>query len=71
MDAAGAVCVAVTFTSLGMVLAVSVLEAPLKFRAPGITIPLGLGIGPLVFRALSAVEVVLTRHTPIRSGPRR
>ncbi|RBO84566.1 hypothetical protein DFR74_116127 [Nocardia puris] len=44
---------------LGMVLAISFLEAPLKFRAPGITLPLGLGIGRLVFRALNTVEVVL------------
>ncbi|MFI6367210.1 hypothetical protein ACIBG0_31165 [Nocardia sp. NPDC050630] len=44
---------------LGMVLAISFLEAPLKFRAPGITLPLGLGIGRLVFRALNIVETVL------------
>jgi hypothetical protein len=50
---------AVTFVWLGMVLAISFLEAPLKFRAPGVTIPLGLGIGRLVFRALNAVEVLL------------
>lgn len=50
---------AVTFVWLGMVLAISFLEAPLKFRAPGVTIPLGLGIGRLVFRALNAVEAVL------------
>ncbi|MFI9249814.1 hypothetical protein [Streptomyces sp. NPDC053069] len=50
---------AVTFVWLGMVLAISFLEAPLKFRAPGVTIPVGLGIGRLVFRALNAVEVVL------------
>ncbi|MGW2418679.1 hypothetical protein ACWC0C_05345 [Streptomyces sp. NPDC001709] len=50
---------AVTFVWLGMVLAISSLEAPLKFRAPGVTIPVGLGIGRLVFRALNAVEVVL------------
>ncbi|WP_371411328.1 hypothetical protein [Mycobacterium sp. shizuoka-1] len=42
-----------------MVLAISFLEAPLKFRAPGITIQLGLGIGRLVFRALNACEAVL------------
>ncbi|MDX8048981.1 hypothetical protein SK571_06290 [Lentzea sp. BCCO 10_0798] len=41
-----------------MVLAISI-EAPLKFRAPGITLPLGLGIGRLVFRALNASEIVL------------
>jgi hypothetical protein len=55
----GAVVAAVSFTWLGMVLAISFLEAPLKFRAPGITIPLGLGIGRLVFRALNRVELVL------------
>ncbi|MEV6431674.1 hypothetical protein [Nocardia sp. NPDC051463] len=44
---------------LGMVLAISFLEAPLKFRAPGITLGLGLGIGRLVFRALNSVETVL------------
>jgi hypothetical protein len=41
-----------------MVLAISFLETPLKFRAPGITVPLGLGIGRLVFRALNACEVL-------------
>ncbi|MFS4105703.1 hypothetical protein [Streptomyces sp. PD-S100-1] len=50
---------AVTFVWLGMVLAISFLEAPLKFRAPGVTIPIGLGIGRLVFRALNLVEAVL------------
>ena len=50
---------ATAFVWLGMVLAISFLETPLKFRAPGITVPLGLGIGRLVFRALNTVEVVL------------
>lgn len=59
MSTSLAVATAVTFVWLGMVLAISFLEAPLKFRAPGITVPLGLGIGRLVFRALNAVEVVL------------
>ncbi|MGG2461199.1 hypothetical protein ACO0M4_15485 [Streptomyces sp. RGM 3693] len=54
-----AIAVAVTFVWLGMVLAISFLEAPLKFRAPGVTVPLGLGIGRLVFRALNMVEAVL------------
>ncbi|AKN74106.1 membrane protein [Streptomyces sp. PBH53] len=54
-----AVAGAVTFVWLGMVLGISFLEAPLKFRAPGVTIPVGLGIGRLVFRALNAVETVL------------
>lgn len=52
-----AVAVAVVFVWLGMVLAISFLEAPLKFRAPGVTVPIGLGIGRLVFRALNSCEV--------------
>lgn len=51
--------IATAFVWLGMVAAISFIEAPLKFRAPGITIPLGLGIGRLVFKALNACEVVL------------
>lgn len=52
-----AVATAVVFVWLGMVLAISFLEAPLKFRAPGVTIPLGLGIGRIVFRALNRIEI--------------
>jgi hypothetical protein len=59
MSAVLALATAVVFVWLGMVLAISFLEAPLKFRAPGVTIPLGLGIGRLVFRALNAVELAL------------
>ena len=44
---------------LGMVLAISFLETPLKFRAPGVTLALGLGIGRLIFKALNIVECVL------------
>ncbi|SFM83302.1 hypothetical protein SAMN05216207_1003162 [Pseudonocardia ammonioxydans] len=54
-----AVVAAATWMWLGMVLAISFLEAPLKFRAPGITTVLGLGIGRLVFRALNTAELVL------------
>ena len=43
----------------GLVAAISFIEAPLKFQAPGITIPLGLGIGRLVFLALNSVEAAL------------
>jgi hypothetical protein len=53
-----AIAVAVAFVWLGMVLAISFLEAPLKFRAPNVTLQVGLGIGRLVFRALNTVEVV-------------
>ncbi len=51
--------VAATFVWLGMVLAISFLEAPLKFRAPEVTLRIGLGIGRLVFRALNTAEAVL------------
>ncbi len=37
MSAVPAVAVAVTFVWLGMVAAISFLEAPLKFRAPNVT----------------------------------
>lgn len=53
-----ALATGVVFVWLGMVLAISFLEAPLKFRAPGVTDVIGLGIGRLVFRALNAVEAV-------------
>ena len=59
MSAASAVAVAMAFTWLGMVLAISFLEAPLKFRAPGVTLQIGLGIGRLVFRALNGAEMLL------------
>ncbi|WP_410588322.1 hypothetical protein [Amycolatopsis sp. lyj-23] len=41
-----------------MVPAISFLEAPLKFRAPGVTLALGLGIGRVVFAALNRVEAL-------------
>ena len=47
-----------TFVWIGFVCAISFMEAWLKFRAPGITVPLGLGIGRLVFNALNKVELV-------------
>lgn len=70
----GALAAAVVFVWLGMVLAISFLEAPLKFRAPGITLQLGLGIGRLVFQALNHVETVLAvvlvwAVTVCRPGP--
>jgi hypothetical protein len=57
MSTGPAVEVALTFIWLGMVLAISFLEAPLKFRAPNVTLQIGLSIGRLVFRALNTVEV--------------
>ena len=59
MDSGKSLAVATVFVWLGMVLAISFLEAPLKFRAPDVTLRIGLGIGRLVFRALNVVEYVL------------
>ncbi|MBD2715958.1 hypothetical protein KBK19_13025 [Microvirga sp. STR05] len=47
------------FVWAGLVAGISFLEAPLKFTAPGITVPLGLGIGRIVFSALNKLELLL------------
>ncbi|WP_180754523.1 hypothetical protein [Hymenobacter sp. DG01] len=47
------------FVWAGMVAGISFLEAPLKFTAPHITVPLGLGIGRIVFAALNKAELLL------------
>jgi hypothetical protein len=59
VQAASAVPAAAVFVWLGMVLAISFIETPLKFRAPGVTLQIGLGIGRLVFRVLNACELAL------------
>ncbi|WP_291859547.1 hypothetical protein [Marinilabilia sp.] len=41
---------------VGAVSAISFMEAWLKFQAPGVTLPIGLGIGMKVFNALNLVE---------------
>lgn len=56
-DVAVRVAVAATLLWLGMVAAISFLEAPLKFRAPGLELRVGLAIGRIVFRALNIAEV--------------
>lgn len=53
------IAIAAIFCWTGFVGGISFMEAWLKFRAPGITLPLGLGIGRLVFAALNKVEWVL------------
>jgi hypothetical protein len=67
-----AVAAAAAFLWLGMVLAISFIEAPLKFRAPGITLQLGLGIGRLVFRVINRIEVglLLVLAAAVAVGPR-
>jgi len=50
---------AVACVWFGLVVGISFLEAPLRFRAPGVTLAVGLGIGRVVFAALNRVEAVL------------
>ena len=50
--------IAVPFIWFGMIGAISFMEAPLKFQAPGITLPLGLGIGRLIFGVMNKVEIL-------------
>jgi len=44
---------------LGMILGISFLEAPLKFKTPSVTLEIGLDIGRLVFGVFNKVECAL------------
>lgn len=48
--------VIIPFIWAGLVAAISFIEAPLKFKAPGVTLPIGLSIGKRVFSALNKTE---------------
>lgn len=48
----------VVFVWIGFVCSISFMEAWLKFRAPLVTVPVGLSIGRLIFDALNKVEWV-------------
>ncbi len=48
-----------TLLWIGFILAISFMEAPLKFQAPSLTLPVALEIGHLVFHALNATEIGL------------
>ncbi|MEZ0388315.1 MAG: hypothetical protein ACAI34_14675 [Verrucomicrobium sp.] len=48
----------ITLLWLGFVCAISFLEAPLKFKAPGIELKHALSIGHVVFHALNRVELI-------------
>ncbi len=45
-----------TLIWIGAIVAISFMEAPLKFQAPSVTLPIGLEIGRLVFGALNKLE---------------
>lgn len=51
--------IAIPFVWFGLVGGILFLEAPLKFRAPNVTLALGLGIGKLVFFWLNKIEIAL------------
>lgn len=56
------------FLWAGLVAGISFLEAPLKFTAPNITVPLGVGIGRVVFHALNKVELLLSAGALLCAG---
>lgn len=53
------IIIAAVFIWIGFVGAISFMEARLKFKAPGVSRAIGLGIGQIVFKALNKVEWVL------------
>lgn len=50
------IALAISFFWMGLVSAISFMEAWLKFRAPGVTRAIGLSIGKRVFTALNKLE---------------
>ena len=81
MSPASSIAVAVVFVWLGMVMAISFIETPLKFRAPGVTLQIGLGIATLLAHvplnlgllhqgggALVLVMAVVHLHATRRAG---
>lgn len=58
MTAPISIAIACIFAWCGFICAISFMESWLKFRAPGLTKPIGLGIGKLVFSALNKTERV-------------
>lgn len=51
------VCISLIW--LGMILGISFLETPVKFKAPGVTLEIGLNIGRQVFGIFNKVECAL------------
>lgn len=54
------VAIVITFVWIGFVCAISFMESWIKFRAPNVTLSVGLGIGRIVFKALNRVEILLS-----------
>ncbi|HVV06979.1 MAG TPA: hypothetical protein VHC96_22265 [Puia sp.] len=66
------IMIAASFLWVGFICAISFMETRLKFRAPGVTLPIGLSIGKLVFRALNKMEwafaIIIVIGTLIDNG---
>ncbi|WP_299439165.1 hypothetical protein [uncultured Aquimarina sp.] len=50
----------VTFIWIGFLLAISFMEAPLKFQAESVTTAIGVEIGKIIFRALNTIELIFS-----------
>jgi uncharacterized membrane protein (DUF485 family) len=50
------ISIASTFLWIGFICSISFMEAWLKFKAPHVTLPIGLGIGKVIFSALNKIE---------------
>ncbi len=48
----------VTFIWFAFIVAISFMEAPIKFTAPLLTLPVGLDVGRHVFAALNIAEII-------------
>lgn len=48
----------ISFTWVGMILGISILEGPLIFQAQDITLALGLGVDKFVFGAFTKIEIL-------------
>lgn len=52
------IIIAISFLWCGLIIAISFMEAPLKFRVSGMTLPVALGLGKIMFQLLNKIELV-------------
>jgi len=56
MDRAILIIIVASFVWVGFMSAISFMESWLKFKTPGLDVPMGLSIGRLIFKGLNRVE---------------
>lgn len=56
MDRAVLIIIVTSFVWAGFMSAISFMESWLKFKTPGLEVPMGLSVGRLVFKGLNRVE---------------